>query len=104
MQYFKYDENGYFVGDVTAETKPKNCTKKRPPQPCYRPRWDGENWIEEAPPLSEYDVDTEMAIWDWENKVWEIIPKPRPMPTYEDALAALADLGIVAEEVPDEEL
>ncbi len=70
MLVHKIDENGYFVEDVIlkeGETIPNNYIEIRPPQPCYKPRWDGTEWVEEGEP-----------------------PKPKPKPiTAEERLEAL---------------
>lgn len=53
MQIYKIDENGYFIEDVIlkkGEEIPSDCVEVRPPQPCYNPRWNGEEWIEEGEP------------------------------------------------------
>ena len=44
--YFLYDEDGFFIGDSLTEED--NSTDIRPHQPCWKPKWDGEKWIETA--------------------------------------------------------
>lgn len=53
MQVYKIDKNGYFVEDVILQENeeiPPDCVTIRPPQPCYKPRWNGTEWIEEGEP------------------------------------------------------
>ena len=67
---YRIDENGYFMEDVIlkqGEEIPSDCVTERPPQPCYKPRWTGTEWIDEGEPPG---------------------PKPKP-PTYEERLEAL---------------
>ena len=45
-QHYLFDEEGYFVGD--SLTQEENSTEVRPPQPCWKPQWNGEEWIETA--------------------------------------------------------
>lgn len=50
MIYRKIDENGYFIEDVVAD---KEITDKyhlttAPAQGYYRPKWNGNKWIEGA--------------------------------------------------------
>lgn len=44
--YFVYDEDGYFIGD--SLTKEENSVDVRPQQPCWKPKWNGTEWIETA--------------------------------------------------------
>ena len=70
MQAYRVDENGYFVEDVILEEGeeiPSDCVTERPPQPCWKPRWTGTEWVEEGEP-----------------------PEPQPKePTLEERLEAL---------------
>lgn len=53
MQIYRIDENGYFVEDVIlkkGEEIPNDCIEIRPLQPCYKPRWNGTEWVEEGTP------------------------------------------------------
>ena len=70
MQIYKIDKDGYFVADIilkNGEEIPSDCVEARPPQPCYKPRWNGMEWVEEGEP-----------------------PEPQPqVPTPEERLEAL---------------
>ncbi|MDR0490368.1 MAG: hypothetical protein LBH28_03875 [Oscillospiraceae bacterium] len=57
---------------------PPDVTDVPPPQPCWMPRWDGQKWVEDAPP-PDCDPETEAAIWDGSAKVWSVVPKPAPL-------------------------
>jgi hypothetical protein len=48
-QYFKYDDDGYFVGEVIIKQcgiLPENITDVRPIDGMILPKWDGEKWSE----------------------------------------------------------
>ena len=52
-QVYEIDKNGYFVKDVILQRDreiPADCVEVRPPQPCYNPRWNGIEWVEEGTP------------------------------------------------------
>ena len=54
MQVYKIDDKGYYVEPVVLqkdEEIPSDCVVIRPPQPCYKPRWNGTEWVEEGTPL-----------------------------------------------------
>ena len=75
MQIYKIDKDGYFVADIilkNGEEIPSDCVEARPPQPCYKPRWNGMEWVEEGEPPE---------------------PQPKP-PTIEERLTALETLEL----------
>lgn len=47
-QFFRVDENGFYVAPVIAEEKPDDCVEETPPNGLYKPRWNGEAWVEGA--------------------------------------------------------
>ena len=79
MQLYKFDEEGYYIepiiADFIGEETPENVTDVAPPQPNYRPRFDGEKWIEDAPKPDA--PEGKEAVWHGDTKEWTIddIPK-----------------------------
>lgn len=65
-QVYKIDENGYYIEPVILEKEqeiPNDCVEVRPPQPCYKPRWAGEEWVEEGnPPEPQPKPRTQLEI------------------------------------------
>lgn len=52
-QVFKVDENGYFVEPVLIEDDeelPSDCVEIPFPDGMYRPKWDGNQWLEGLTP------------------------------------------------------
>jgi hypothetical protein len=48
-QVYKYDEEGFFVEPVLIENNevlPVNCTESELPQPNYKPKFNGVEWVE----------------------------------------------------------
>jgi hypothetical protein len=55
MQYYIYDENGYYAepGITDNGEMPGDATMERPPDGMWRARWDGERWEETGGPPEE---------------------------------------------------
>jgi hypothetical protein len=48
-QVYKYDNNGNYIEPLLIEdghNLPNNCTDKEPPQPNWKPVFNGTKWIE----------------------------------------------------------
>jgi len=112
MQYYKFDSDGYYLEPVIAEynegnPQPDDVTDMPLPQPCFRPRWNGTTWVEEAP--KPEISDDESAIWDSEAQEWRVEPVHEPVMSDIDALKiAVAEIarktGVALEAIPEEVL
>lgn len=93
MQCIKLDYQGYFVEAVDGdfETLPDGITDHPLPVPSYRPRWNGMEWVEEAP-KPDYPPQGGMT-WKWDeiNKAWHEIPIPVRTVPMEDELSQLKE-------------
>lgn len=77
VQVYRIDEEGYFVEPVLVpdeDSIPEDCVAEFPTYGLFKPKWDGEKWIEG---LSEEEI----------NAILEESNKPRP-PTIEERIEA----------------
>ena len=88
-QYYKFDENGYYLEPVIAvysdeDPMPDDVTDIRPPDGLYHGRFDktAQAWVEDAPKPDA--PEGKVAVWDSETKTWSIEDEPEP-PTSPDS-------------------
>ena len=78
-QYYLYDKDGYYAEPAVisdGDDIPASATYTPPPQPCYKPRWDGNKWIEERPEPTQPPGVGMRWEWDSEDQGWSQAPLP----------------------------
>ena len=99
MQYYKYDNDGYYLEPVIADSDednlmPDDVTNVPPPQPMYKAQYDGEKWIETKPrPTPPEGM---IARWDGMICDWIIEDELEPPVTLDVFLSLLAEYFITA--------
>jgi hypothetical protein len=101
-QHYKFDDDGYYLYPVIAlytddNPMPANITDVRPKDGLYLGKWTGTEWIETAP--QPETGEGEIAVWDSELRVWNVIPEPAAEPSIEERLkdisAAVSEMAEV---------
>ena len=108
-QYCRFDASGYFLEDAIADyavrtpiydgeeiigydehdVLPPGVTDIRPPEPNYKPRFDGAAWVEDAP-QPPFDPETHVCVWSPETGTHSVAEKPLFVPfSTDDRLGSL---------------
>lgn len=83
---FKIDSDGFYVEDIILtndEQMPASCVEVKCEIQCYKPKWDGEGWVEG---LTQVEIDTIKA---------NVVVEPTIDEVVDELITTLVDKGVL---------